>query len=220
PVSRRAESQGLTADAEHVLLHGVLPAYNALVADEQENQMVRPTLLGRPAIRYALAVTVCVYVSAAVLSLAAQVPQLRSMTDGVYSAAQAARGQQVYQVQCGECHGMAMEGTTGPPLVGDSFLSNWSGRPLANLVDKIEKTMPFNEPVSLSRQQSADLAAYILQAGRFPAGQGELTEAALAQVAFPTIRSSTLQHWWRSESSRIRRRARETTRPSSTSARN
>jgi len=189
PVSRRAESQGLTADAEHVLLHGVLPAYNALVADEQENQMVRPTLLGRPAIRYALAVTVCVYASAAVFSLAAQVPQLRSMTDGVYSAAQAARGQQVYQVQCGECHGMAMEGTTGPPLVGDSFLSNWSGRPLANLIDKIEKTMPFNQPVSLSRQQSADLAAYILQAGKFPAGQAELTEATLAQVAFPTVRT-------------------------------
>ena len=151
--------------------------------------MVRPTRLGRPAIRDALAVTVCVYASAAVCSLAAQVPQLRSVTEGVYSAGQAARGQQVYRVQCGECHGTAMEGTTGPPLVGDSFLSNWSGRPLANLVDKIEKTMPFNQPVSLSRQQSADLAAYILQTGKFPAGQAELTEATLAQVAFPTVRT-------------------------------
>src|SRR5437899_10148704 len=84
---------------------------------------------------------------------------------------------------------MAMEGTTGPPLVGDGFLSSWSGRPLANLIDKIEKTMPFNQPVSLSRQQSADLAAYILQAGKFPAGQAELTEATLAQVAFPTVRT-------------------------------
>ena len=73
--------------------------------------MVRPTLLGRPAIRYALAVAVFVYASAAVFSLAAQVPQLRSITEGVYSAGQAARGQQVYEVQCGECHGMAMEGT-------------------------------------------------------------------------------------------------------------
>src|SRR5437867_10499513 len=149
--------------------------------------MVRLTVSSRPAIRYALAAPACVYASAAMFSLAAQVPQLRSITEGVYSAGQAARGQQVYKVQCGGCHGAAMEGTTGPPLVGDSFLSNWSGRPLANLVDKIEKTMPFNEPVSLSRQQSADLAAYILQAGRFPAGQGELTDAALAQVAFPTI---------------------------------
>jgi mono/diheme cytochrome c family protein len=152
--------------------------------------MVRPTLLGRPAIRDVLAVTACVYACADVFSLAAQVPQLRSMTEGVYTAGQAARGQQVYKVQCGECHGTAMEGTTGPPLVGDSFLSNWSGRPVANLIDKIEKTMPFNQPLSLSRQQSADLAAYILQIGKFPAGQAELTEATLAQVAFPTVRTS------------------------------
>src|SRR5439155_1564953 len=48
---------------------------------------------------------------------------------------------------------------------------------------------PFNQPVSLSRQQAADLAAYILQAGKFPAGQAELTEATLAQVAFPTVRT-------------------------------
>ena len=87
------------------------------------------------------------------------------------------------------CHGNAMEGTSGPPLVGDSFLSNWSAQPLANLVDKIQKTMPFNLPGSLSRSQSTDLAAYLLQAGRFPAGQAELSEAALTQIVFPTVRS-------------------------------
>src|SRR3989449_10998087 len=128
--------------------------------------MVRPTLLGRPAIRDALAVAVFVYASAAVFSLAAQVPQLRSITEGVYSAGQAARGQQVYEVQCGECHGMAMEGTTGPPLVGDSFLSNWSGRPLAGLVRKNPKTVPLKRPVSLSRQQCPGPPGYILHAGR------------------------------------------------------
>ena len=83
-----------------------------------------------------------------------------------------------------------MEGTIGPPLVGDSFLSTWSARPLADLVDKIEKTMPFNLPGGLSRQQSTDLAADILQAGKFPAGQVELNEAMLARIAFPTAPSS------------------------------
>src|SRR5713101_8819407 len=111
------------------------------------------------------------------------------MTEGVYSAAQAARGQQLYKAQCAACHGNAMEGTSGPPLVGDSFLSNRSAQPLANLIDKIQKTMPFNLPGSLSRSQSTDLAAYILQAGKFPAGQAELTEAALARIVFPTVRS-------------------------------
>jgi hypothetical protein len=83
-----------------------------------------------------------------------------------------------------------MEGASGPPVAGDSFLSNWSARSLANLVDKIQKTMPFSLPGSLSRGQSTDLAAYILQAGKFPAGQTELSEAALAQIVFPTVRSA------------------------------
>jgi hypothetical protein len=108
----------------------------------------------------------------------------------VYSAGQAARGQPIYQAQCAECHGNAMEGTIGPPLAGDSFISNWSVRPLSNFVDKIQKTMPFNLPATLSRQQSIDLTAYILQAGKFPAGQAELSDAMLAQITFPTARTS------------------------------
>jgi len=83
-----------------------------------------------------------------------------------------------------------MEGTSGPPLVGDNFLSNWSAQPVSKLVDKIQKTMPFNLPGSLSKGQSTDLATYILQADKFPAGQAELSEAALPQILFPTVRSS------------------------------
>lgn len=117
-------------------------------------------------------------------------PQLRSVTEGVYSVGQAARGRQLYEAQCAECHGKALEGTIGTPLAGDDFLSNWSARPLADFVDKIQKTMPFNLPGSLSRQQSADLAAYVLQAGKFPAGKADLSDAALAQIAFPTARTA------------------------------
>jgi hypothetical protein len=100
------------------------------------------------------------------------------------------RGQQLYKAQCAACHGNAMEGTSGPPLAGTDFLSNWSAQSLANLVEKIQKTMPFNLPGSLSGSQSTDLAAYVLQTGKFPSGQTELTEAALAQTMFPTVRSA------------------------------
>jgi cytochrome c553 len=110
----------------------------------------------------------------------------------VYSAGQAARGQQLYKAQCAACHGNAMEGTSGPPLVGDGFLSNWSAQPLTSLVGKIQKTMPFNVPGSLSRNQSTDLVAYVLQVGKFSSGQAELSEAALGQIVFPTVRSSTV----------------------------
>src|SRR5438874_468052 len=141
---------------------------------------------GRPAISYLLTTTLFAYALTGAFLLIGQAQQLRSITDRVYSAAQAARGQQIYKAQCAECHGNAMEGTIGSPLTGDSFLSNWSARPLTNLVDKIQKTMPFNLPASLSRQESTDLTAYILQFGKFPAGQAELSDAMLAQISFPT----------------------------------
>jgi mono/diheme cytochrome c family protein len=124
------------------------------------------------------------------LSLAGQAPPARSITAGVYSAGQAARGQALYKAQCASCHGNAMEGSSGPPLVGDTFLSDWSAKSLANLVDKIQKTMPYDHPATLSRSQSTDLAAYVVQTDKFPAGQAELSDAALAQIVFPTVRSS------------------------------
>ena len=70
-------------------------------------------------------------------------------------------------------------------LTGDGFLSNWAGRPLGDLVDKIEKTMPPQAPASTSRANARDVAAFLLQYGKFPAGQVELTDASLAGVSFP-----------------------------------
>jgi mono/diheme cytochrome c family protein len=140
-------------------------------------------------IRYLLGAASCAYALVAAFSLTAHA-QSRSVSTGVYSAAQAARGQQLYEAQCASCHGKAMEGTVGPPLVGDNFLSNWSARSLADLVDKIQKTMPFNQPANLSRPQSTDLATYILQNGKFPAGSSDLSDASLGQIVFPASRSS------------------------------
>ena len=128
---------------------------------------------------------ICACAFAGVLWLNLQAQQARSVSDGVYSAAQAIRGQEIYKTQCAECHGNALEGTVGSPLAGDSFLSAWSARPLSALVDKIQKTMPFSAPGSLSRQQSTDLTAYMLQVGKFTAGRAELTEANLSVIQFP-----------------------------------
>ena len=128
--------------------------------------------------------------AACAVVLAASFPQagqLRSVASGVYSAAQAARGETIYRAQCADCHGRALEGTIGPPLAGDSFLSAWSARPLTDIVDRIQKTMPFEKPGSLSRQQSADLLSFMLQAGKFQPGAAELDEGVLAKIAFPTV---------------------------------
>ena len=45
--------------------------------------------------------------------------------------------------------------------------------------------MPLEAPAPLSRQESIDLAAYILQAGGLPAGETELTDGMLAGIVLP-----------------------------------
>ncbi len=120
------------------------------------------------------------------LAFTGEAQQTRSIADRVYSDAQATRGQQLYQTQCVTCHGAALEGVVGPPLTGDGFLSVWSARTLADLVNKIEQTMPPGLPDSLSRPQAVDVAAFILRTGKNPAGPSELGSADLGSIAFPT----------------------------------
>ena len=108
----------------------------------------------------------------------------RSVDDGVYTTVQAQRGQALYTTECRACHGASLEGGLGPPLTGGSFLRIWNGRSLADLVDKIEHTMPATKPGTLSRPQAADLAAHLLQVGGFKAGAAELpANAALSEIA-------------------------------------
>jgi mono/diheme cytochrome c family protein len=148
-------------------------------------------IFGRPAIRYIVALTLFAIALASAFSFRSYARQSRSVSEGVYSAAQATKGQELYKEQCTECHGNAMEGAIGPPLVGDNFLSNWSARPVAALVDKTQKTMPFNSPGSLTREQATDLVAYILQLGKYPAGRAELTDATSPQIVFPTVQRAS-----------------------------
>jgi mono/diheme cytochrome c family protein len=112
--------------------------------------------------------------------------QSRSIADRVYSDTQATRGQQLYQKLCVNCHGATLEGVVGPQLAGDAFLSVWSARPLGDLVNKIEQTMPPGQPDSLGRPQAIDLAAFILRSGKFPSGPADLGTAELGAIAFPT----------------------------------
>jgi mono/diheme cytochrome c family protein len=106
-------------------------------------------------------------------ALRAQSPT--SVTAGVYSAAQAKRGQTIYNDSCAKCHLDDLSGgATSPPLQGAEFLSNWKGKTLATLFDEVRMTMPFDSPGSLTPAQYADVLAYVLSANKFPAGDKEL----------------------------------------------
>lgn len=129
-------------------------------------------------------VLVCLVAGSSLLALQ---PQAQSVASGVYTEQQATRGQTVYAARCASCHGPALVGRTGPPLVGDDFLANWDQKPLLELATKIDKTMPRDETPRLTAQESADVLAYVLQVGKFPSGRTELRmdNAALKQVSFP-----------------------------------
>ena len=96
--------------------------------------------------------------------------------DGVYSKAQATRGQNTYGEECARCHAENLMGGEGgsPELVGDSFLQKWNGKTVGDMFELARTTMPTDSPGSLNRQQYADIIAYILSANSFPAGDKEM----------------------------------------------
>ena len=117
--------------------------------------------------------------------LRAQTP--RTVQDGVFTDAQAARGQVLYVKQCEACHGADLKGAQAPPLVGDGFQSAWRTQPLAALASKIRNTMPADAQGQLTPPQAVDLVSHLLKAGGFPAGQTELAaaDATLATIGWP-----------------------------------
>jgi len=115
--------------------------------------------------------------------------QSRTVADGVFTSVQAQRGEAIYKERCSPCHGGMLEGKLGPQLAGPDFVADFRMQPLAALVDKIKNTMPANDPGRLTREQSADLAAYILQANSLPAGRTDLSAdaSALQQIVWPAV---------------------------------
>ncbi len=111
----------------------------------------------------------------------------RTVQDGVFTEAQASRGQALYAKQCASCHGKMAEGLQGPPLVGDAFRGTWRVQPLSALAGKIRNTMPADAQGTLSPAQTSDVLAHILKLGGFPAGRTELApaQAALAAIGWP-----------------------------------
>jgi S-disulfanyl-L-cysteine oxidoreductase SoxD len=107
----------------------------------------------------------------------AQAPstEFRSVWDGVYTEEQAKRGETVYHKECAPCHGDILTGgESSPPLTGGAFQANWNGLTLGDLFDRIRKTMPQSAPGRLTRQQDADILAFMLGVNKFPAGKTEL----------------------------------------------
>jgi mono/diheme cytochrome c family protein len=110
----------------------------------------------------------------------------RSQWDGIYSEAQAKRGETLYVENCANCHAADLSGSEiAPPLTAVLLASaRWKDKPLAEFFELMRVTMPWNSPGGLSAQQNADILAFILQRARYPHGNVELpaTADALAEI--------------------------------------
>lgn len=121
----------------------------------------------------------CAAVSAAFLVTAAvqaQAPQ-KTTNSGVYTAAQAERGQKIFEAKCTACHDTAR-------FTGEGFIDPWAGKPLKDVWDIASGTMPEDNPGSLKPQEYGDVIAYFLSLNAFPTGDAELqgNAAAMANI--------------------------------------
>ena len=103
--------------------------------------------------------------------------QKASVWDGVYQDAQATRGKDDYEYNCGSCHIHDLSGDTikdVPPLTGPEFLETWNGKTVKELLEYISTNMPQGSRGSLPPNTVADITAYVLKFNQFPAGSEAL----------------------------------------------
>src|SRR5688500_4367391 len=107
-----------------------------------------------------------------------------SVLDGVYTTAQARRGQAQFETHCESCHRRDLGGIAGPALKGDRFLDQWREFPLDVLLNDLASQMPLRAPGSLPASAYVDITAYLVEANGLPAGERELTGDVAASVLF------------------------------------
>ena len=95
----------------------------------------------------------------------------RSQWSGIYSDAQAKRGEPLYTAECAFCHGAELQGTFAAPALTASALSGrWQNKTLGDLFEYQRAFMPWTSPGGFSRDKNVDILAYVLKKGGFPAG--------------------------------------------------
>jgi mono/diheme cytochrome c family protein len=104
----------------------------------------------------------------------------RTVWDGVYTEAQAARGVTPFGQSCAGCHALAAAGKA--PLVGDAFWKSFAQKSVGDLLEFVSANMPNGSPGSLSESTYRDIVALMLKSNGFPAGTAELQRDAVANV--------------------------------------
>lgn len=113
-------------------------------------------------------------------SVTANLLTARTVWDGVYTEAQAARGVTAFGQSCAGCHALAAEGKA--PLVGDPFWKSFAQKSVGDLLEFVSANMPNGTPASLDESTYRDIVALMLKSNGFPAGKAELRRDTIANV--------------------------------------
>jgi mono/diheme cytochrome c family protein len=109
--------------------------------------------------------------------------QEKSVEQGVYTAAQAARGAKLFESNCTTCH--REPGGMAPVLAGERFTKTFSDATLQVVFTTIKTTMPRNAPGSLSDAEYVDVVAHLLKINSYADGMNELAVADLPGIKIP-----------------------------------
>ena len=104
----------------------------------------------------------------------------RTVWDGVYTEAQAARGMMAFGQSCAGCHALAAEGKA--PLAGDPFWKSFAQKTVGDLLEFVSANMPNGSPRFPQRAHLHDIVALMLKSNGFPAGATELGRNTIADV--------------------------------------
>jgi mono/diheme cytochrome c family protein len=104
----------------------------------------------------------------------------RTVWDGVYTEAQAARGVMAFGQSCSGCHALAAGGKG--PLVGEPFWKSFSQKTVGELLEYVSANMPNGAAGSLPKSAYEDIVALMLKSNGFPGGATELKPNTIANV--------------------------------------
>ena len=104
-------------------------------------------------------------------------------TPVTFTADQVTTGSDIYSERCVQCHGDKLDNGEfgGAALNGSYFKKHWGGGSVAALTVYMKAKMPPDRPGSLTDQNYADLAAFLLDSNDYPKGDKELPSDTAAQ---------------------------------------
>jgi mono/diheme cytochrome c family protein len=104
----------------------------------------------------------------------------RTVWDGIYTEAQAARGLTAFGQNCASCHALTTEGKS--PLAGDPFWTSFAQKTVGDLLEYVSANMPNGRPGSLDESTYRDIVAVMLKSNDFPAGTVQLGRGTITDV--------------------------------------